>query len=92
MKKLYTFYRIYDGDENYIGVTTQTIQGRMKCHVYRNKREKPNSKLYKHFRDTWFRNYEVFDREVLTKEEAQDKEMLYIKLLQPSLNTHHVGS
>lgn len=92
MKKLYTFYRIYDGDENYIGVTSLPIESRMNCHVYRNRHENQNSKLYKHFKDSWFRNYEVFDREMLTREEAQDKEMLYIKLLQPSLNTHHVGS
>ena len=91
MKKLYTFYRIFDGEENYIGVTSQTIEGRMHRHESRNRNEKPNSKLYKHFRDTWFRNYEVFDREELTSEEARDKEMLYIKLLQPSLNTHHAS-
>jgi len=89
MKKLYTFYRIYDGEENYIGVTSLPIEYRMYSHQYRNRHEKPNSKLYMHFRDTSFRNYEVIDQEVLTYDDACIKEMLYIKLLQPSLNTHH---
>ena len=94
MKKLYSFYRIYDDQEDYIGVTSQQINSRMSKHYYRAFMEKKQSKLSTHIRECGFPpnfKYEVFDQEELTEEDARNKEMLYIKLLQPSLNTQHAS-
>ena len=92
MKKLYSFYRIYDDHENYIGVTSQKMYSRMAKHYYRAFMEKKQSKLSTYIRECSFPpkfKYEVFDQEELTEEDARDKEMLYIKFLKPSLNTIH---
>ena len=91
MKKLYSFYRIFDNAENYVGVTSQPINIRMARHYSRAFTEMHQSKMYKYFRASPQMFCQVFDQEVLTEEDARIKEMLYIKMLQPSLNTHHAS-
>lgn len=86
MKRLYTFYRIFDDNENYIGVTNQDIRSRISRHKYRAYTEMQQSKLYKHVRASTLM-YQIIDQEVLSEDDARLKEMLYIKVLKPSLNT-----
>lgn len=87
MKKLYTFYRIFDDNENYIGVTMQKAKTRMMRHLYRANVENNQSVLYRHIRNSSSLKYQVIDQEFLTKEDAHNKELLYIQFLKPSLNT-----
>lgn len=89
MKKLYTFYRIFDGNDNYIGVTNRPISHRISSHKFRAYKENNQSIFYKRIRKSTSMMCQVIDQDFLTLEDARDKELMYIKFLQPSLNTHH---
>jgi len=89
MKQLYTFYRIFDDSENYIGVTMQKAKDRMTKHFYRAHVENNQSVLYRHIRKSTSLKYQVIEQEFLTKEDAHNKELMYIQFLKPSLNTIH---
>lgn len=89
MKKLYTFYRLFDDNENYIGMTNQPIDNRMAKHKYRALRENKQSILYKYLRSTTSMKYQIIDQEFLNEEDARNKELMYIQFLKPSLNTVH---
>lgn len=91
MKKLYSFYRIYDGIDNYIGVTNRPINQRISSHKFRAFKENNQSILYKHIRNSSSMMYQVFDQDILTDEDARNKELMYIKFLKPSLNTYHAS-
>ena len=87
MKQLYTFYRIFDDSENYIGVTMQKVKTRMAKHFYRAHIENNQSILYRHIRNSSSLKYQVIEQELLSKEDAHNKELMYIQFLKPSLNT-----
>ena len=91
MKRLYTFYRIFDDSENYIGVTNQNINIRISRHKYRAYTELQQSKLYKHVRASSSLMYQIIDQDILSEADARLKELMYIKFLEPSLNTQHAS-
>lgn len=91
MKKLYTFYRIFDDNENYIGVTSQKVKTRMMRHRYRAHVENNQSILNKHIRKSSSLKYQVINQEILSEQDARNKELMYIQMLQPSLNTYLVN-
>ena len=89
MKKLHTFYRIFDDKESYIGVTSQPVKTRMIRHRYRAHVENNQSVLYRYIRNSLSLKYQVINQEVLSEEDARNKELMYIQFLKPSLNTIH---
>lgn len=91
MKRLYTFYRIFDNVEDYIGMTNQPVKNRMIRHRYRAYTENNQSILYKHIRKSSSLKYQVIDQELLSLSDARNKELLYIQFLKPSLNIAHSG-